>query len=308
MAKSKINNPHDKFVKEMFADKQMALAFLETKLPDNILALVDLFTFTPINTSFINKNLNQYFADLIYKFKLKNADDELYISILIENKSVTDEYVLFQIIEYLGGAYRKQIQTKEFPIPVLPFIYYHGNNDWHIREIKDFFLAYPKEILAYLPSFKYEFISLQSMSDEDIGKIDNKMLYAALMMQRHRNDSLVLESMLIHLFKSIENYTDWNFLHTIIVYSLNVTEISEEKIVEITETTDPNFKEIVMSTYDRILTKGIDLGIEKGIDLGIEKAMKKAILNGYNKGLSIAMICNINELSEEYVLKVLKEN
>ena len=56
------------------------------------------------------------------------------------------------------------------------------------------------------------------------------------------------------------------------------------------------------------IEKGIDLGIEKGIDLGIEKANRKAILNGYDKGLSIALICNINELSEEYVLKVLKEN
>ncbi len=56
------------------------------------------------------------------------------------------------------------------------------------------------------------------------------------------------------------------------------------------------------------IEKGIDLGIEKGIDLGFEKAMKKTILNGYNNGLSIAMICNINELSEEYVLKVLRNN
>ena len=42
MSKSKINNPHDKFVKEMFADRQMALAFLEAKLPEKILALIDL--------------------------------------------------------------------------------------------------------------------------------------------------------------------------------------------------------------------------------------------------------------------------
>ena len=56
------------------------------------------------------------------------------------------------------------------------------------------------------------------------------------------------------------------------------------------------------------IEKGIDLGIEKGIDLGIEKTIKKVVLNGYDKGLSISMICNINELSEEYVMKVLKEN
>jgi predicted transposase YdaD len=46
----------------------------------------------------------------------------------------------------------------------------------------------------------------------------------------------------------------------------------------------------------------------KGFKKGIEKAHKKAILNGHDKGLSIAMICNINELSEEYVMKVLRDN
>jgi predicted transposase/invertase (TIGR01784 family) len=100
MAKSKINNPHDKFVKEMFADKQMALAFLEAKLPKKLLSIIDLTTFTFMNTTFITKNLNQYFADLIYKFNLKGKKEELFVSLLIENKSVPDEYVLFQIIEY----------------------------------------------------------------------------------------------------------------------------------------------------------------------------------------------------------------
>jgi hypothetical protein len=231
MAKSKINNPHDKFVKEMFADKQMALAFLQTKLPKHVIPLIDFSTFKPVNTTFISKNLNINFADLIYKFKLTNVKEELYISVLIENKSVPDEYILFQLLEYLGGAYRKQLQSKEFPIPVLPFIYYHGNSDWLIKEIPDFFESYPKEILKYLPNFSYEFISLINMSDDEIGKIDNKMLYASLMMQRHRHNSDILESMLLQLFKAVESYTDWNFLNTIIVYSLNVTEITEEKII-----------------------------------------------------------------------------
>ncbi len=57
-----------------------------------------------------------------------------------------------------------------------------------------------------------------------------------------------------------------------------------------------------------LLERERKIGEKKGIDLGFEKAMKKAILNGYDKGLSIAMICNINELSEEYVLKVLRDN
>ncbi len=49
--------------------------------------------------------------------------------------------------------------------------------------MKDFFEEYPEEILAYIPKNKAIFISLREMSDAQIGKIDNKMLYTALMMQ-----------------------------------------------------------------------------------------------------------------------------
>jgi flagellar biosynthesis/type III secretory pathway protein FliH len=59
-----------------------------------------------------------------------------------------------------------------------------------------------------------------------------------------------------------------------------------------------------MSTYDRILAKGIEQGREQGI----EQATKKAIINGFDKGLSISMICNINELTDSYVVKILQEN
>jgi predicted transposase/invertase (TIGR01784 family) len=180
MAKSKINNPHDKFVKEMFADKQMAVAFLKAKLPDFFAKNIDFNTVMYENTSFLSKELNQYFADIIFKFKLKPFDKDLFISILIENKSAPDELIYFQLLDYLAVAYRPQLKSSEKPIPVIPFVYYHGNKEWLIREIPDFFRDYPAEVFPYLPTFKYEFISLRDMTDDEIGSIDNKLIYASL--------------------------------------------------------------------------------------------------------------------------------
>jgi predicted transposase/invertase (TIGR01784 family) len=304
MSKSKINNPHDKFVKEMFADKQMSVAFLKAKLPDFFVKNLDFDTVTYENTSFLSKDLNQYFADIIFKFRLKPLDKDLFIAILIENKSLPDELIYFQLLDYLALAYRHQLKSTDKPTPIIPLVYYHGNKKWHIREILDFFPEYPEEVFQYLPTFKYEFIALRDMSDEAIGAIDNRMIYASLMMQRYRDDAGKLEQMLSHLFQSIENYTEWNFLHTLIVYSLSVTEIEEDKILEIAANTVQDFKEIIMSTYDKIYTKGEAKGIEKGI----EKEKINTVLKSFDKGLSISLISNISDLTENEVIRILKEH
>jgi predicted transposase/invertase (TIGR01784 family) len=97
-----------------------------------------------------------------------------------------------------------------------------------------------------------------------------------------------------------------NFIQYYVRLNPSSNIIFKNKLQELTGKTYPMGIEQFLLERERKI--GEKKGIEKGIDLGIEKAMKKAILNGYNKGLSIAMICNINELSEEYVLKVLREN
>ena len=298
MAQSKINNPHDKFVKAMFADKQMALAFLKAKLPKFFVDNVEFDTLTYDNNSFLRKELNQYFADVIFKFKLKSLGKDLYVSILIENKSFPDEHIYFQLLDYLAVAYRHQLKSHTKPIPVIPFVYYHGNKEWYIKDIPDFFPEYPHEIFQYLPTFKYEFVSLRDMSDEEIGIIDNKMIYTSLMIQRHRSNAGKLEKMLKHLFQSIEQYTEWNFLPTLIVYSLNITEINEEKILEIADETTQKFKEIIMSTYDKIYTKGEAKGVEK--------TQTDIILSLDEDGLEIPRIAKITKLSIEQVEHILR--
>jgi predicted transposase/invertase (TIGR01784 family) len=101
-----------------------------------------------------------------------------------------------------------------------------------------------------------------------------------------------------------------NFIQYYLRLNPSSNIIFKNKLEEVTGKTYPMGIEQFLLERERKIgeKKGIEKGIDLGIDLGIEKAMKKAILNGYDKGLSIAMICNINELTEEYVLKVLREN
>jgi predicted transposase YdaD len=51
---SNLNNPHDKFVKEMFANREMAIEFLNTYLPDNLKEFLEIQSMEYSNTSFIS--------------------------------------------------------------------------------------------------------------------------------------------------------------------------------------------------------------------------------------------------------------
>ena len=316
MAKNRITNAHDKFVKEMFSDKQMAIAFLEAKLPASLRSIIDLQSLSNENKSFISMELGEIFADIVLKFKVPSIEKELYISILIENKSVPDAYVIFQLQEYISGAYRNQIKMKEKLRPVIPFVYYHGNKEWELKSMKDFFVDYPKEILDYIPDIETIFISLRDMSDDQIGSIDNRMLYTALMMQRYRYDVKRLEENIEQLLISLTAYSDWNFLKTMIVYCLDVTELTESKIIEIADKGDKHIKDVIMSTYDQILEKGreegIDLGIEKGREEGIEEGIEKAqvdmILKGHENKLDTSILSNISGIAESRVIEILINN
>ncbi len=46
---------------------------------------------------------------------------------------------------------------------------------------------------------------------------------------------------------------------------------------------------------------------EEGIEKGIEKAKINAVLKGYENNLSISLVSNLNDLSEEEVIKILKD-
>ncbi|MCL2074508.1 MAG: Rpn family recombination-promoting nuclease/putative transposase [Marinilabiliaceae bacterium] len=56
------------------------------------------------------------------------------------------------------------------------------------------------------------------------------------------------------------------------------------------------------------LEKGEAIGLEKGEAIGLEKEKKETIIRGHNNGLSIDTIAKITDLSNEQILKILKEN
>ncbi|MBK8055185.1 MAG: hypothetical protein IPK35_18405 [Saprospiraceae bacterium] len=83
---------------------------------------------------------------------------------------------------------------------------------------------------------------------------------------------------------------------------MEVLEVDESYILEISEGITPNLKDKIMSTYDRLIEKGIG----KGIEQGIEQKTIDVIRNCVKNDIKIPMISNITGLSEQRVIEIIK--
>jgi len=64
----KINNPHDKFFKDLIASKKRAIAFLSGLLDKELCDLLDFDTLERQDGSFVSGELEEY-LELIYNFE-----------------------------------------------------------------------------------------------------------------------------------------------------------------------------------------------------------------------------------------------
>ena len=76
---SLIHKPHDKFFKETLSDLQTAQDFLQNYLPRELLEFMDLETIALQKDSFIEKELEETFSDLLFQTKINHKDGYLYL-------------------------------------------------------------------------------------------------------------------------------------------------------------------------------------------------------------------------------------
>ncbi len=188
--KSEITNPHDKFFKNIFSDKQIAKDFLNHYLPHDVKQLVNLETLTIVKENFVEKKLKEYFSDLLYKVEIENNPGYHYL--LFEHKSYPYRLTSLQLLRYMVEIWELEIKQKDKrkakshkkntsenaipstmetkPLPVIiPMIIYHGLNSWDIdNRFKGLFNLNKDSLGRYIPDFEYIINDLSKLSDEEI--------------------------------------------------------------------------------------------------------------------------------------------
>ena len=166
--------------------------------------------------------------------------------------------------------------------------------------------------LRYIPAFETIFTSLYSMEDNQIAKIGQTWLKAALLTQKYSHDPRKLLEKVAPILRSIEAAMDGNFFIAFSIYFTRSLDLEPGAFQKLVDTLPADSKPQAMLTlYDRLMAKGreegLEQGLEKGLEKGLELAKREAIRSGFQFGIPIHILCLQTGFSEEKVIQILKE-
>lgn len=295
------NKQHDEFVKKQLSNKTMAQDLIRQFLPKNLVEKLNLSLLEIDTNSYITHQLEKYFSDLVWLCPYK--DSLIRIAFLIEHKSYPVAYPHLQLLRYMLEIWEKNLNASELLIPIVPIVFYHGEDKWNNRPLTEYFEGVDADFLQYIPQFNYELIDIGQYSDKDIIAFKIGLLKNVLLALRYINDKNYLRHNFGVLFIETEESSQTplgiDFMLSMFAYLLKNSEFSSQNLEDMINQIPSPIKEFTMTSYDYL--------IKKGKDEGIEKEKLEVIRKARLKGSSIEFIAEIVSLEESRVRKILDE-
>ena len=181
-----LKNPHDAAFRAAFRILELARAFFRDYLPENVVRHLDLESLELVNRSYVDENLKDRHADLVYKTKAGELDCLIFL--LFEHQSTPDPKMAFRMLCYMLAIWRdyeaNHPNFKRLPV-VLPVVLYHGKARW-TGPIQFQKLVDPPEAMArYVPDFEYRLVDLGVYQDKLAAFGGEIRLQAVLFLFRH---------------------------------------------------------------------------------------------------------------------------
>ena len=303
----KIQTPHDKFFKETIGRVEVATDFLNNYLPASIMNTVDMKTLEPQKDSFIDKDLKEIFADMLFRVNISN--EEGYIYFLFEHKSYTSKNISLQLLKYMIEIWESKIKNKttdELPV-IIPLVIYHGSDNWNISttlgEMIKGYTNLPKDLQKYIPDYEYLLYDISRYTDEQIkGEIKLRIMLTVCRDIFIKDDKGLQETILRateYLAELKDRQTGIEYFETMMRYIFSaradLTKEVADEIMSKIETTYPEGSEVVMTLAERFR--------EEGVIKGLEKVVRKSII----KGLTTEDIMEITGLKKEAIEDIRKK-
>lgn len=261
------DKPHNNFFVYAFSQKEIAKDFL-TQLTTDIAAEINIDTLELDGTSYVNKELDDLYSDIVYNVETK-TNEPIKISLLFEHKSTPPKYPRLQLMDYLLGIWRTNIKDKQPLRTVIPIIFYHGQQKWKYKEFQNHFKNISETIQAYLPKFDYRLVNLADYPDEFILSLKKGFLINSLIAFKHKNDGNYVKQYFTNIFANLEEIASTelgrNFLHHLAVYIIIATKLKAKEVLELSDKLPKNTKNTVMTTYDNLIEYGKKQGLEEGV-------------------------------------------
>ncbi len=230
-------HPHDALFRQIFADPLRAAELARAALPADVAQAIDWATLAPVPASFVDAELRDHEADLLFTASAAGRSVLLYL--LFEHKSVDERFTMFQLLRYVVRIWERCRQEepglRHLP-PVLPVLLHHGSAPWrsplHLRDLIES-QGLPAGLLSVQPELSAVLFDLARLGEQELLEADlSRVVRATLLFLQHLRGSAQEDALsALSRWKSLLMSTSGHeSLVVLLSYVLTVVEVEPEQI------------------------------------------------------------------------------
>jgi predicted transposase/invertase (TIGR01784 family) len=311
-----IHMPHDSFAKGALSNIEVAKDLLKPHLPPDLVQRINWDTFQLTNKSFVDDNLAQSHGDLVYKCRLQDQDEEIYIYVLLEHESTPKRLLAFKMLKYNIPLMEQHLAEGNSHLPIILNVCLYAGPQSPYPYSTDIYDCFEQPSLAREKMFKgFGLIDLTILSQEQLATYGTADLMTILLKQTASRKLLtwlkwVNENPELIKILYIRPYGEKGLMYILAIESEDLEGLKKTlKKIDITKT------DIIMSAAEKLkrewLEEGMEIGKEKGRGEGMEKGIfTKAIAVAKNMlfklKLDIDTVQQATELPRAELEKILQ--
>lgn len=303
-----MNHPHDKLFKATFSRPDVVVSLIEDLFPSALVAEIDVQTLALTTNSYIDNDLREHFADLVYQCQF-SSQAPFEIALLLEHKSYPNRYPHLQLLRYMLNRWQQDAQANQGLIPIIPVLIYHGNATWPHQSLEAQMAKMHPALHPYLPEFDYVLIDLSRLDDEQILNFRSQFLSLSASLLKYHDGNKHVEFVRRHIIDILTNVPE-SYLRTIVepafLYLFETSDLTGHEIVAIFSKVSQKTEDAAMTAADQLRLEGRLEGRTEGRIETTYKFVKGALKLGMD-AKTIASTFELDVKEVESIINVLRQ-
>ncbi|MCR1786501.1 Rpn family recombination-promoting nuclease/putative transposase [Nocardioides carbamazepini] len=257
--------PHDSLFRLVFDNAVNAASELRSLLAPAVLDRMDLDGLERVPGSFVDDDLRQRHADVLFRVPLDGR--EAYLYVLVEHQSAPDRLMALRMAAYQVRIWERHVKAHPgsglLPL-IVPVVVHSGRRRWNaatdLGELIDRSSASDGSADGLVPSWRYLLDDLAMVDDQALRQRpltdQARLAFVAFRLPASEDAVARLAGWREDVRRALDEPGGRGFLHAWFTYVWATTDHPLESIVGFAETVGQQAMEVAMSTADVLEARG----------------------------------------------------